>query len=58
MNINIRYFPFGRYRFQDVRQVAIHNPRYVIWWDKNVQDEELHYEIISLANQTIKRKDR
>lgn len=53
LNTNIRYFPFGRYKFQEVRQVAIHNPRYIIWWDKNVQDEELSNEIISLANKYI-----
>ena len=53
MNINIRYFPFGRYKFQDVRQVAIHNPRYIIWWERNVIDEELSNETIALANEII-----
>lgn len=50
MNINIRYFPFGRYRFQDVKIVAIQDPQYVLWWEKNVVNEELSNEIISLAN--------
>ena len=53
MNINIRYFPFGRYRDQDVRVVAIHNPRYVIWWSRNIIDEELSNDVISLANKTL-----
>lgn len=48
---------FGKYRSKKIRWLVEHDPEYLLWADKNVENFELHIEVLNYLQSDIDDKE-